>query len=1350
MELKFKFNNELVANENCMTYKELYEGFFNLVFKYINTGIFGSRIDDTGLFLERSITKDPTKGIDGSFISRKRENMNDAGKGNETLPASFLVHERFLIENELLGIDITKDLKDVIGTDVNVEIAKEAIRPLLLNAMYSFMNYLLRDLRVDKEESFEEDELKAALFDFENTDLSNRYGLSYDDSIWNSFDIQKDIAKFVFDMIFKDHSSKLLTYYEDESLRNMEIIRNLFLLEDVLFKLHNRSGLDYEREEQIATPNQQYLSIDIEEGLAAPRDYLLQYDYDSEILDKNKQALKLFSEFGTLHKIDNKELHKIAVMLVFKYGSKLTIDEEDGFAYKKEHGLQAVEDPFSTFKTIAGLFYDNIENVFKINSGLNYQEDHLWTELFRGMVIDSVFSNVSYEEKRSEIIKELMAQTSKNELLKDEFDSNIYADQNGVFYLNEMSSERLGQDKWIGIIQSIWYIASTVGLDVYDLLLDLFKENTKEMSDELDQNVVLQPKEMHIFSDTQIEINEKTTYYADIKDIIMFIKNNRSIEEFEYHIYEKVRKDYKPFAEDIPPYWVQRNFGMYFTEGKWLKFDFDKGIRSSLTIVDENHGWREDPGIFYDRVEEFFSSAGCKSGRPTFVIDHSALKRPDFTSDFLDSNIVITKYTDRDTARFPIHKFFSKGLDDMGLFNALLGVLKSRTKFTDYKDLAKWASKYSRLMNYSISSEFLWKNSRSVHKELEEIFSFKIGEDIAKFKETQFVHKREADIGENKTEIPISQIPRPTMVEDQKIIDKFISRREVGTTILRLLSSFVSKTGAPIGENDTIKFIFKKEWTTRVENEETSYTPNSNPIQFENPDECIWIRFGARPLFSEDDLMEFKVKEAVVLPKPTGQDTWYSFALKSEMQRPVMMDETIFADKKIVGYNIEEKTDIWGDIWREITEHNEQVFSHKDFGTISLAEDDIPFDRKMLLFETDDTAVLIAKKNELETRIQEIELLNQDKIAKSIVTNPELTMRLTDPYQDFFDSYTFSYDELILPDQDFDYGKFKEQLVDENGKPKSPIRTIDGSTFIAKYPVNHPIPKFGDIGREFVEIDGHLMKFMIEILYRIWQENIFKFGAMDMRESVERMIQYMNLFVDTRVPEQLHKQAKRVVQMFRWYGEYAILERGEFKIHVSFKDFVAPLHTGEIGIENTMTNLEVSPKRIVEIINPDSDASVEFTIKNISEAIFKCNLMMTNGTCTIYLNNEIIKETSASIEKVEVTIPTQTDPSKLKVEFKSFGNSTFNISAIRLSNYAYDDITTEYSPKPGLGNAAIDALLKRVSDLTFTLTAEEMAAEVEQMKNGNIAISEMVDKLVQYFNLHHQHKVKGKRLTIKH
>jgi len=178
--------------------------------------------------------------------------------------------------------------------------------------------------------------------------------------------------------------------------------------------------------------------------------------------------------------------------------------------------------------------------------------------------------------------------------------------------------------------------------------------------------------------------------------------------------------------------------------------------------------------------------------------------------------------------------------------------------------------------------------------------------------------------------------------------------------------------------------------------------------------------------------------------------------------------------------------------------------------------------------------------------------------------------------------------------------------------------------------------------------------------------------------------------------------------------------------------------------------MSITPRYIIQIENINENASIEFTFNNIVEVNFKSSLMLANGTCTIYLNNEIIDVATHGIYKADVTIPTSNTPQKLRFEFITEGSAAFNMSGIRVTNYVYDDISTEYSPKQGLGNAAIDALIRRVTDLSFTLTSEDMAAEVEQMRNGNLAMAELVDKLIQYFNLHHQHKVKGKRLTIKH
>jgi hypothetical protein len=393
----------------------------------------------------------------------------------------------------------------------------------------------------------------------------------------------------------------------------------------------------------------------------------------------------------------------------------------------------------------------------------------------------------------------------------------------------------------------------------------------------------------------------------------------------------------------------------------------------------------------------------------------------------------------------------------------------------------------------------------------------------------------------------------------------------------------------------------------------------------------------------------------------------------------------------------------------------------------------------------------LVDKSFLDTNIEITKYVEMQKVLKDLYYDRVDEWVYDATEHDDMDLTAEGIDELLLPQQDFDYEKFKADLVDPvTLAPINPIKQLPDGSFIAARPANHPLPEFKDMAKQYLDVDVSLLRHMIHIFNKTWQKNIFKFGAMDMRDSVGKMLEFMDAYINLEIPTPLIPQAQRILRLMRWYGEASILKHAEYKIKYTYDPLKSDLFTGTCKIPNTMDNMMVDTiKYTIKNVITGSDAWVEFEIENPVPTKISFTSYITDGELSIFINGVLIDTVTVSPFKAEYDLvkPPAGDKNKVKLFYHSDNNGIINIANVVISDMFYSDLTTEYSPKVGSGNKVLDDFVKRIA--VYADLYQNNANFMEDTINGNLAITDLVDKLRTYFELHHEKKRKGKRKTIK-
>lgn len=362
----------------------------------------------------------------------------------------------------------------------------------------------------------------------------------------------------------------------------------------------------------------------------------------------------------------------------------------------------------------------------------------------------------------------------------------------------------------------------------------------------------------------------------------------------------------------------------------------------------------------------------------------------------------------------------------------------------------------------------------------------------------------------------------------------------------------------------------------------------------------------------------------------------------------------------------------------------------------------------------------------------------------------------------------YGIDELLLPENDTKYENFKEIIFDkERMRPRNPVKVIDDTTFIAKYPIVHPSKDhFADLGvdydasaykwENYYGIKTEIMYVCFLKYYRIWEVKMFEFSTMTMQQAVNQMLEYMYAWMIDYFPLEELEEAFRVLRLIRWYGETAIIQNSQYLISYEYGILESKLTSGTCLIPNNLdTNDTMFVDASMGVIrnNPayigNGPAYVEFYIDNKKNTTFTFSLSNTVGSVNIYINDELVDQRPFTVRNLTYPLNATGETNVVRIE-KPAGhnlNDIFYIGNIKVPDCAFKDLSIEFDPKLRAGNKPLDSVAKKM--VKFAQLHENRDEVYDMIFKKNLGINEVYKKLLEYWELHHANKTKGKRLTIK-
>ena len=367
---------------------------------------------------------------------------------------------------------------------------------------------------------------------------------------------------------------------------------------------------------------------------------------------------------------------------------------------------------------------------------------------------------------------------------------------------------------------------------------------------------------------------------------------------------------------------------------------------------------------------------------------------------------------------------------------------------------------------------------------------------------------------------------------------------------------------------------------------------------------------------------------------------------------------------------------------------------------------------------------------------------------------------------DPFHGDPYGIDELLLPENDIRYEDFEDLIFDkENLKPRNPIQKLSEQTWIAKLPIKHPIPQYKDVAVEYtgIKVDQYygvrtmIMHQIYLKYYEIWQKNLFEFAQMTMQQSTQKMLEYVYSWIMLYYPEDQLKEALRVLRQIRWFSEMAVMNNARYIISYEWDELKSDLNSGECKIPNNLLGNDTMyvDKQLGVIRNNAyhigaDRAYVELYLSIRKDTTIKFSLINTVGSVNIYIDGTLVD--TVSVTTLNLTYPiTYTSKRKVTVKIEKTKennlNDQFMIGNIIVPDGAYKDLSIFYDPDLKNGNQPIDEVAKKM--VQWANMRSDAAVAYDSIQKNNLGVTVTMNKMLEYWDLHHNAKIKGKRLCIK-
>ena len=427
-------------------------------------------------------------------------------------------------------------------------------------------------------------------------------------------------------------------------------------------------------------------------------------------------------------------------------------------------------------------------------------------------------------------------------------------------------------------------------------------------------------------------------------------------------------------------------------------------------------------------------------------------------------------------------------------------------------------------------------------------------------------------------------------------------------------------------------------------------------------------------------------------------------------------------------------------------------------------------------------------KDLLVSKMPEIQELYKIIQEAETLTNPVLDWAWVYQDPEPFDD-PFKIDELLLPENDMRYEDFENIIFDrEKMRPRSPVQVINDYTFIAKYPTKYPIkvpgtddnaykdvaleflddiyrpPVYGADGpneserEEVLKVPTNIMRKVFLGYYQIWQDHIFEFSRMTIQQSAYKILEYLYAWILATFPDYQYYAALRTFRMVRWYLERSIIQCSEYYITYEPDDLTSgKLDTSSMPIPNDMadnasmyidTGLHVIRNNPNMLMDPDG-AYLTLYIDNKRNTQISFNLNNSSQTY-IMLNGTVIdRYTLPTNSRMVYNIPYTGDVNEFVIGRDRYNNhdSLFFIGNIKIEGMGTNGkLDIEFYPRIQ-GNKVLNHASQKVISYVNLLDANGKL--LQDFLRGNVHLADVYEQLLKYWDLHHQSKEKGKRLTIK-
>ena len=396
-------------------------------------------------------------------------------------------------------------------------------------------------------------------------------------------------------------------------------------------------------------------------------------------------------------------------------------------------------------------------------------------------------------------------------------------------------------------------------------------------------------------------------------------------------------------------------------------------------------------------------------------------------------------------------------------------------------------------------------------------------------------------------------------------------------------------------------------------------------------------------------------------------------------------------------------------------------------------------------------------KEQYKTNPYVLEMSHMQKIIKELEKPVEkeynwvYVYHYDDPINPNYEYYGL--DELLLPEKDVDYSSFEDVIFDkENMIPKNPIKIIDDNTFIAKYPIKHPIPNWEEVGIAYIDVPSELMRALFMKFYQIWYANIFKFGNMTMTSSLTLMLEYMYSYIVTNYSGTVYlDSALRIFRLIRWFGETSVMHNAQYRITCEYEDLKSNLQTGVCMIKNELTGFYIDKK--LSVLSTEStligyDAYIKLYAMNKVESQISFSVSFTGGNLEVYINDELVDIIYKNYAHVSYELPIAEIQNEIVLKRSGRNNIGYcYVGNIIITNGTYKSLNIDYDPDLKAGNMPLNDVVNKMVILANMYEDEKQM--FDQFRRGNLAVSELYKRLENYWELHHANKIKGKRLTIK-